>query len=163
MDTLQLAAAVGEQLRAHGWRLAVAESCTGGLLGHWITEIAGSSDYFLGGVIAYSNQAKEQLLGVRPSTLLQYGAVSEATAREMAAGVRQRFGADLALAVTGIAGPGGGTPEKPVGLVYIALDAPDRQICRRYVWQGDRAANKAHSAHAALVLLRDYLVQVDAP
>lgn len=157
MDTFRLAAAVGEQLRARGWHLAVAESCTGGLVGHWITEIAGSSDYFLGGVVAYSNQAKEQLLGVRPGTLLRHGAVSEATAREMAAGVRRLLGADVALAVTGIAGPGGGTPEKPVGLVYIALDAPDRQICRRYVWEGDRAANKARSAQAALALLRDYL------
>ncbi|MGC8880358.1 MAG: CinA family protein [Anaerolineae bacterium] len=160
MDTFQLATAVGEQLRARGWRLAVAESCTGGLVGHWITEVAGSSDYFLGGVIAYSNQAKEQLLGVHPSTLLQHGAVSEATAREMAAGVRRLLGADVALAVTGIAGPGGGTTEKPVGLVYIALDAPDHQTCRRHVWDGDRAANKAQSAHAALALLRDYLVHL---
>jgi PncC family amidohydrolase len=160
MDTFQLAAAVGEQLRARGWHLAVAESCTGGLVGHWITEVAGSSDYFLGGVVAYSNQAKAQLLGVRPGTLLQHGAVSEATAREMAAGVRRLLGADVALAVTGIAGPGGGTPEKPVGLVYIALDAPDRQICRRHVWKGDRAANKARSAQAALALLRDYLAHL---
>lgn len=160
MDSLQLATAVGEQLRARGWHLAVAESCTGGLVGHWITEIAGSSDYFLGGVIAYSNQAKEQLLGVHRGTLLQYGAVSEATAREMAAGVRKLLGADVALAVTGIAGPSGGTPEKPVGLVYIALDTPDRQICRCHIWDGDRAANKAHSAHAALALLHDYLVQL---
>lgn len=160
MDTLQLAAAIGEQLRTRGWRLALAESCTGGLVGHWITEIPGSSDYFLGGVIAYSNQAKEQLLGVHDSTLLQHGAVSEATAREMAAGVRRLLGADVALAVTGIAGPGGGTPDKPVGLVYVALDALGRQICRRHVWDGDRATNKAHSARAALLLLRDYLARL---
>ncbi len=160
MDMLQLATAIGEQLRARGWHLAVAESCTGGLVGHWITEIPGSSDYFLGGVIAYSNQAKEHLLGVHHSTLLQHGAVSEATAREMAAGVRKLLGADVSLAVTGIAGPGGSTPDKPVGLVYIALDAPDRQECHRYWWNDSRTANKAHSAHAALSLLYDYLTHL---
>jgi len=160
MDTLQIAAAIGEQLRARGWRLALAESCTGGLLGHLITEVPGSSDYFLGGVIAYSNQAKEQLLGVHHATLLQHGAVSEAAAREMAAGVRRLLGADVALAVTGIAGPGGGTPDKPVGLVYIALDAPGWQECRRHIWGDDRSANKAHSAYAALLLLQDYLARL---
>ncbi len=157
MDSAQLSAAIGDLLRTRRWTLALAESCTGGLLGHLITDVPGSSDYFLGGVIAYSNEAKEQLLGVRNATLLEHGAVSEATAREMAAGARRLLGAHVALAVTGIAGPGGGTPDKPVGLVYIALDAPDQQWCRRYVWRGDRAANKSSSARAALLLLYDYL------
>jgi PncC family amidohydrolase len=157
MSEAHLAKVVGELLRARGWRLAVAESCTGGLVGHLITDVAGSSDYFAGGVIAYSNEAKHELLGVRTQTLAQHGAVSDATAREMAAGARRLFGADVALSVTGIAGPGGGTPDKPVGLVYIALDAADRPVCRCYVWDGDRAANKMQSARAALELLGNWL------
>lgn len=157
MSDANLAREVGELLRARGWRLAVAESCTGGLVGHLITDVAGSSDYFAGGVIAYSNEAKMELLGVRAETLAQHGAVSEAAAREMAAGARRLLGADVALSVTGIAGPGGGTPEKPVGLVYIALDVTGGQVCRRYVWDGDRAANKVQSARAALELLGSWL------
>ena len=157
MEETDLATTIGDLLRARGWRLAVAESCTGGLLGHLITDVAGSSDYFVGGVIAYSNAAKMELLGVRPETLAQHGAVSAETAREMAAGVRRLLGADVALSVTGIAGPGGGTPDKPVGLVFIALDAVNGQVCRRFVWDGDRAANKAASAGAALTLLSQWL------
>jgi PncC family amidohydrolase len=157
MEETDLATTIGDLLRARGWRLGVAESCTGGLLGHLITDVAGSSDYFVGGVIAYSNAAKMELLGVRPETLAQHGAVSAETAREMAAGVRRRLGADVALSVTGIAGPGGGTPDKPVGLVFIALDAVNGQVCRRFVWDGDRAANKAASAGAALTLLSQWL------
>ncbi len=153
----ELSATVGELLRARRWTLAVAESCTGGLLGHLITDVAGSSDYFAGGVISYSNAAKEQLLGVQQQTLVDHGAVSEATAREMAHGGRQLLQADVALAVTGIAGPGGGTPEKPVGLVYVALDAGDGGACRRFVWNGSRKENKARSARAALDLLLDHL------
>ena len=154
---MPLTSVLGDLLRARGWRLAVAESCTGGLVGHLVTDVAGSSDYFVGGVIAYSNAAKMELLGVRPETLAQHGAVSEETAREMAVGVRRLLGADVALAVTGIAGPAGGTPDKPVGLVYIALDAVNGQVCRRFVWNGDRAANKAESARAALVMLSQWL------
>jgi PncC family amidohydrolase len=157
MSQNDLAMAVGDLLRARGWRLAVAESCTGGLVGHLITDVAGSSDYFAGGVIAYSNEAKQSLLGVRAETLAEHGAVSEATAREMAAGVRRLLQADVALSVTGIAGPGGGTPDKPVGLVYIALDAADAQLCRRYVWDGDRVENIFQSAQAALALLSEWL------
>ncbi|MCR4403934.1 MAG: CinA family protein [Candidatus Acetothermia bacterium] len=148
---------VGELLRARGLTLAVAESCTGGLLGHSLTNLPGSSDYFLGGVIAYSNRAKERLLGVRRETLESEGAVSELTAREMARGARRLFGSDLALATTGIAGPGGGTPEKPVGLVYVALAAPDKELCVRHIWQGDRLENKRRSAERALELLVEYL------
>lgn len=146
-------------MRARGLTLAVAESCTGGLLGHRLTNVAGASAYFLGGVLAYANAAKEQLLGVPAAVLAEHGAVSEATARAMARGARALLGADLALSVTGIAGPDGGTPEKPVGLTWIGLSAPDGDWARRYVWTGDRAGNKAQSAQAALELLGAYLTR----
>lgn len=148
---------IGELLRVQHLTLAIAESCTGGLLGDMLTNAPGSSDYFLGGVIAYSNRVKEQLLGVRSETLLREGAVSEATALEMARGARRLFGSDLALATTGIAGPGGGTEGKPVGLVYIALVAPDRELCERQIWSGDRLQNKRRSAERALALLEEQL------
>ncbi len=156
--SLELEAEVGELLRAKGLTLAVAESCTGGLLAHLITNVPGSSEYFRGGVVAYSNQAKEQLLGVRRETLEREGAVSAATAQEMARGVRERFGSDLALAITGIAGPGGGTPEKPVGLVYIALATADSVHVERHLWEGDRLRNKLRSARRALELLHEHLI-----
>ncbi|MGQ9477425.1 MAG: CinA family protein [Candidatus Bipolaricaulia bacterium] len=148
---------IGALLRERGLTLATAESCTGGLLGHMITNVPGSSDYFLGGVVAYSNAAKERLLGVRAETLAKEGAVSEAVALEMARGARRLFGADLALATTGIAGPGGGTEEKPVGLIYIALVTPDRELCERHIWSSDREGNKRRSAERALELLLGYL------
>ncbi len=148
---------IGGQLLQHGLTLVTAESCTGGLLSHRITNVSGSSDYYLGGVVSYSNELKEQLLGVRHDTLVAHGAVSEETAREMAQGARRHLGGDVALAVTGIAGPTGGTAEKPVGLVYIALAAPDAEVCERYVWQGDRLANKEQSAEAALRMLVSFL------
>jgi nicotinamide-nucleotide amidase len=148
---------IGELLQEQGLTLATAESCTGGLVAHRITNVSGSSAYFLGGLVTYSNEAKEALLGVRHETLLAHGAVSEETAREMARGVRRQMNANVAVSVTGIAGPTGGTPEKPVGLVYITLSAPDAEICQRYVWQGDRLANKEQSAEAALQLVLAYL------
>ncbi len=159
-ELLGLEAEIGELLRARGLTLAVAESCTGGLLGHLITNVPGSSDYFLGGVVTYSDRAKEKLLGVRRESLAEQGAVSEQVAREMARGARALFGADVALAITGIAGPGGATPGKPVGLVYIALAAADHEACERRLWEGgDRLRNKLHSARRALELLREYLEQ----
>jgi nicotinamide-nucleotide amidase len=148
---------VGVLLAEQGLTIATAESCTGGLLSHRITDVPGSSVYFLGGIVAYAYEAKETLLGVQHETLLARGAVSEDTAREMAQGARQRLGADVGLSVTGIAGPAGGMPGKPVGLTYIALSAPDAEYCQRHVWQGDRLANKEQSAEAALHLLMDYL------
>jgi PncC family amidohydrolase len=129
------------------------------LLGHRLTNVAGSSDYFVGGVIAYSYDAKERVLQVRHNTLYDYGAVSAQTAIEMARGVRRLFLTDVALSVTGIAGPSGGMPDKPVGLVYITLSARDREECRHFVWDSDRAGNKARSAEAALEMLADYLRQ----
>lgn len=136
--------------------LTVAESCTGGLLAHRITNVPGSSRYFLGGLVAYSDRIKEEHLGVRHETLLAHGAVSEETAREMARGARRRMSSDLAVSITGIAGPTGGTAEKPVGLVYIALAAADEEWCQRSIWQGDRLQNKAQSVEAALDLLLSY-------
>lgn len=148
---------VGELLRKHGWRLAVAESCTGGLVGHRITNVPGSSTYYMGSVTAYAYEAKVRLLGVRWDTLEKYGAVSRETVIEMAEGVRRALAADVAISVSGIAGPGGGTPEKPVGLIWIGLAAPDYRGAWSYLWSGDRIENKELSAEAALQLLVDYL------
>lgn len=150
---------VGHLLRERSLTLAVAESCTGGLLSHRITDVPGSSDYYLGSVIAYANAVKERLLGVPRSVLETCGAVSRETALAMAWGARRLLGADLSLSVTGIAGPGGGTPTKPVGLTYIALAAPDGEWVEEHRWTGDRPTNKAASASAALALLRWYLAR----
>lgn len=150
-------ALVGALLRAKKWTLATAESCTGGLVAHRITNVAGSSDYFPGGLVAYSNDAKERLLDVPTAVLIAYGAVSDPAARNMARGIRLVFKSTLGVAVTGIAGPGGGTAEKPVGLTYIALATPTGEWCERHVWTGDREAVKAQSAEAALRLIWRYL------
>ncbi len=161
METLTaLAAEVGACLLARGWTLATAESCTGGLVGHAITNVAGSSAYFLGGIIAYSNEAKRQLLGVPEALLAAYGAVSREVALAMARGARQAFGADVAISTTGIAGPSGGTAQKPVGTVYIAVSTPLGDLCRHNQWALDRLGNKLLSAEAGLRLL---LEQVAAP
>ena len=148
---------IGQLLTEQKLTIALAESCTGGLIAHRLTNVPGSSDYFIGGVVSYANEAKERVLGVSHQTLQEYGAVSEETAREMARGVRRLLQTDVALAVTGIAGPSGGTPGKPVGLTYIALAAEDLERCERYLWRGDRRANKEQSAEAALAMLREYL------
>jgi nicotinamide-nucleotide amidase len=148
---------VGRLLKERGLTLALSESCTGGLLGHRVTNVPGSSDYFRGSIVAYASDVKEKLLGVGEETLAAHGAVSEQTAREMARGARRAIEADVGVSITGIAGPTGGTPEKPVGLVYVGLAAPDGEWVERYVWEGDRWQNKARSAEAALDLLRRYL------
>lgn len=148
-----LAQVVGEALRAARLTLATAESCTGGLIGHLLTEIPGSSDYYLGGLVSYSDALKERELGVPSSVLEQHGAVSAQTAVAMAQGARLRYGTDVAIAVTGIAGPGGGSAAKPVGLTYVAVaDAAGHEV-QRHHWAGDRHANKVASADAALNLL----------
>jgi PncC family amidohydrolase len=157
MTDSQLENQVDKLLRSQGLSLSVAESCTGGLLEHRLTNTPGSSDYFIGGVVAYSYSAKERILNVSHNTLYDHGAVSEQTALEMARGARRLFGTDLAISVTGIAGPGGGTPDKPVGLVYIALSARNQEMCQQFVWEGDRERNKAYSAQAALEMLLAYL------
>jgi PncC family amidohydrolase len=148
---------VGKLLREKGLTLATAESCTGGLIGDRITDIPGSSDYYLGGVVAYAYEAKERLLGVRHETLTRCGAVSKETVLEMARGVRQALGAAISLSVSGIAGPGGGMPGKPVGLVWLGLAAPDGEWAWRCQFDGDRRQNKAASAEKGLQILVDYL------
>jgi len=148
-----LAAVVLDAARKRSLKLAVAESCTGGLLGERITNIPGSSDVFLGGVIAYHNDVKRAELGVSQPDLERHGAVSEEVVRQMAAGARGRFGADVSIAITGIAGPGGGTPEKPVGLVWIAVDGPETKA-RRFQLIGDRTEIRQRAAQAALEMLR---------
>ncbi|RLD00378.1 MAG: competence protein ComA [Chloroflexi bacterium] len=157
LDDTPLEIVVGRLLKQRGLTLALAESCTGGLVSHRVTNVPGSSAYYLGSVIAYSNEIKEWILQVRRDTLHRHGAVSEQAALEMAQGVRRTFHADVGLAVTGIAGPGGGTPEKPVGLIYISLAALDVERVERHVWNGDRQENKNLSAEAVLDLLRRYL------
>jgi len=147
----------GRLLRSRGLRLAVAESCTGGLIGHLITNVPGSSTYYLGSVTAYAYEAKVRLLGVRWETLEKYGAVSKETVLEMARGVRTALAADIGLSVSGIAGPGGGTPDKPVGLVWIGLSAEQVDEAWRNIWPGDRLQVKEQSAQAALQMLVDYL------
>lgn len=148
---------VGRLLAEQGLTIAVAESCTGGLIAHRLTNVPGSSAYFIGGVVAYANEVKEQVLGVSGETLSACGAISEETVREMARGARRLFDTDVAISATGIAGPTGGTPDKPVGLVYVALAAQDFERCEQHLWQGDRLENKRRTAEAALEMLRQYL------
>jgi PncC family amidohydrolase len=153
----QIEVKVGRLLREKKLTLAVAESCTGGLVGHLLTNVPGSSEYFLGGVVAYAYGAKERLLGVRHKTLYEFGAVSEQTAREMARGARREFSADIGLSVTGIAGPGGGMPEKPVGLAWAAVSARESDWEEMNIWESDREGNKMASAVGALTLLLQVL------
>lgn len=151
---VDLVEVVAGALRARGWRLAVAESCTGGLLAQRITSFAGSSDYYLGGVVAYADRAKEVLAGVPASLIAEHGSVSAAVARALAEGVRERLGAEAGVAITGVAGPGGGTPAKPVGTVFVAARTPDAGEVSELALPGDRAAIRERSAQAALDLLR---------
>ncbi len=148
---------VGKLLREKALTLSVAESCTGGLIGHRITNVPGSSDYFMGGVVVYSNAAKIRMLGVNPDTLNRFGAVSAETAREMAQGIRQYMDTDLGIAVTGIAGPSGGTKEKPVGTVFIGLSTAKEEFTRRYRFFGNREQIKLNTSMMALDWIRRYI------
>lgn len=154
---------IGSLLLEKGLKLVLAESCTGGLVSHRVTNVAGSSEYYLGSVTAYAYEVKEGVLGVRHETLQQYGAVSRQTVLEMAAGARKALNGGfpletiLGLSISGIAGPGGGTPDKPVGTAWIGMSAPDGEWAWRYAWKGDRVKNKEESAQAALQLIFDYL------
>lgn len=152
-----LASVVLDQCRAKQRTIAVAESCTGGMLGSRLTAIAGSSDVVVGGVIAYDNAVKERMLGVSAELLRAHGAVSEPVVRTMASGARERFGTSVAVGITGIAGPGGGTAEKPVGTVWIAADVEGAVLARRFNMIGDRDEVRRRSAQAALEMLRQTL------
>jgi nicotinamide-nucleotide amidase len=157
-DSDNLEAVTGRMLKKAGWSLATAESCTGGLVAHRLTNIPGSSDYYLGGVNCYSNQLKISLLGIPEPVIGKYGAVSPETAQAMAGGIRERTGAKVGMGVTGIAGPGGGSIEKPVGLVYLAVDIGGRTVVEKRIFPFDRIGNKEASAQALLVLLWKSLI-----
>jgi nicotinamide-nucleotide amidase len=149
---------LGRALLAAGMRVAVAESCTGGMVGALLTDLAGSSGYFVGGAIAYANEEKVRQLGVSSDTLAAHGAVSEETVAEMASGIRARTGADIGVAVSGIAGPGGGTAEKPVGTVWLAVDGPGTATRTfRMQWPGARDQVRTLAAWWALDLVRQQL------
>ena len=159
-DDNDVASRVVAALTQGGLTLAIAESCTGGLIGSLLTDVAGSSACFLGAIVPYSNASKEALLSVPKATMIEHGSVSAETALAMASGARQRFGSDIGVGVTGITGPGGGSAEKPVGLVHIAGIGPgDVVVQRRFVWDGGRLENKRHSALAALALVEELIVQ----
>jgi competence/damage-inducible protein CinA-like protein len=157
-DERPLAEIVLDLLRERGWTAATAESCTGGMVAGKLTDIPGSSDAFAGGAVVYSNELKMSLLGVPADLLEAHGAVSAEVAEAMAEGARERLGADVAVSVTGVAGPGGGTPEKPVGLVYIHVASPAGGEGRRMEWPGDRAVVRARATVGALQLLRAHVV-----
>ncbi|HKF84423.1 MAG TPA: CinA family protein [Candidatus Limnocylindrales bacterium] len=156
---VELAARLQARCIAAGVTVATAESCTGGLVAHVLTEVPGSSAYLRGGIVAYANDVKEALLGVPAATLEAHGAVSAQVAVAMAEGARDRLHAGLGVGVTGVAGPDGGTDDKPVGLVYVAVAGLGSPEVRRYVWPGDRAENKRDSARAAIEQL---LARVEA-
>ncbi len=148
---------VGKLLRLNKKTLAVAESCTGGLLGHRLTDVPGSSDYFLQGVVAYSNEAKIDLLGVSPALIEKHGAVSSQVAEAMARGIREKARASFGLALTGVAGPSGGTPKKPVGLVYVALSWDKGTEVVKNLFLGNREKIKFQSSQKALDMARRHL------
>jgi PncC family amidohydrolase len=153
----QIEIQLGQLLRERGLKLSTAESCTGGLVADRITDVPGSSEYFIGGIVAYAYEAKVALLEVSWETLHAYGAVSRETVLEMARGARKALGADIAVSVSGIAGPGGGLPDKPVGTTWFGLVTPAGEWARKFVWDGDRRRNKELSAEAALQFVLDYL------
>jgi nicotinamide-nucleotide amidase len=160
-DAETLEQVVGDRLRSAGKTISLAESCTGGLVSERLTEVPGSSDYFRGGIVPYSNEAKIELLGVDPRTLEAFGAVSEETAREMAEGARRRFATDFSISITGIAGPGGGTPDKPVGTVWLGLAERDRETeTKRLQVPGDRQTVRGWTCAASLEMLRVRLERI---
>ena len=162
-DLEALALKLGRALQVRGWRLATAESCTGGWIGKALTDVAGSSQWFDGGVVSYSNKAKMQLLGVPADVLRAHGAVAEETVRAMADGARQRFGADLAVAVSGIAGPGGGTDDKAVGTVHFAWASPNGVVAARRVFPGSRESVRRQAVAVALERLIDLVWNDERP
>jgi len=154
-DLVRLAGSVGRRLGDLGSTVSTAESCTGGLIGHLLTEISGSSAWYIGGAVVYSDRLKRQLVEVPAALIETHGAVSQEVAQAMAEGARRVFDSGFGVSVTGIAGPTGGTPTKPVGLVFVAVADAAGTAVERYLWAGDRSVNKRASAHAALRLLLD--------
>ena len=159
MEPHAAAQAVIDLCREREWTLATAESCTGGLVGAALTALAGASDVYVGGVVAYSNEVKRSQLGVATETLREHGAVSAETAVSMAAGARRALDADVGVSVTGVAGPEGGTAEKPVGLVFITVETPEDQSTERLQLDGDRNAIREGATRRALLLLERVLSQ----
>jgi len=157
MNSPTLEEQIAKILSERGQKVVFAESCTGGLIGHRITNLPGSSAYYLGSITAYAYEAKVKWLGVSWDTLEAHGAVSREVVLEMAKGVREALNADIGLSVSGIAGPGGGMPEKPVGTTWMGLASADGAWARHFCWDGDRLQNKAYSADAVLQMLLDYL------
>ncbi len=155
--TQSLETLLGQLLRERGLKLVTAESCTGGLIADRLTDVPGSSEYFLGGFVSYAYEAKVASLGVSWDTLHQFGAVSRETVLEMARGARIALSADIAVSVSGIAGPGGGLPEKPVGTTWIGLVTPEGESAQVFYWKGDRRENKEQSAEAAIKMALEYL------
>jgi len=151
---------VGNLLRQKGLTLGVVESATGGLISHLLTNIPGSSDYYQGSITSYSNEAKIRLVGVNADTIRQYGAVSHQVAEEMAQGGRKALAVDICIADTGVAGPGGATPNKPVGLFYLGLSHQAVTCSQKHLFHEDREQNKRDAAKAALTWLKEYLVNL---
>jgi nicotinamide-nucleotide amidase len=160
METNKLSQEIGELLKQKGLTLGVVESATGGLISHLITNIPGSSDYYKGSVTSYSNEIKMKVIGVKASTLEKRGAVSAQVAREMALGGRSLLAVDICIADTGIAGPGGATPGKTVGLFYLGLADKNVALSQRHKFYGDREQNKQSAAEAALSWLKEYLLEL---
>jgi nicotinamide-nucleotide amidase len=158
-DMDSLAQSIGKLLNEQHLTLGLAESCTGGMVASYVTDIAGASEYFEGAIVAYSNRVKEHILGVPAGTLQRHGAVSAETVVAMARGARKVLHVDVAVAITGIAGPSGGTLDKPVGLTYIGLCSARGELWRKYIWKGDRRHNREQAARAALELLKEHLEQ----
>jgi len=151
---------IGNLLRAKHLTLGTVESATGGLMSYLVTAIPGSSDYYMGSIISYSNGLEERLAGAEGATLKKEGAVSSAVAEEMAAGGRKAVGVDICLSDTGVAGPGGGTAEKPVGLFYIGMSHTGGTASRMHIFAGDREQNRRQAADAALLWLKEYLISL---
>ncbi|MFO7678113.1 MAG: CinA family protein [Thermoplasmatota archaeon] len=157
MTDYELIQTISHYLTKHNLTIATAESCTGGLLSHYLTDIPGSSDYFEQGIVSYSNRSKEEMLAIPHSIIKNYGAVSQEVAQAMAQGIKKIAHVDIGLSTTGIAGPGGGTKTKPVGLVYIAIATPKTTMVHHYQFKGDRLENKKQTCREALKLLQKVL------
>jgi nicotinamide-nucleotide amidase len=158
-DDEQLNETIGKQLREKGKTLSTAESCTGGYIAHLITLVPGSSEYFKGSIIAYANDTKESLLGVRHQSLIEFGAVSGQVVKEMAEGIRTKLNTDYAIATSGIAGPGGGTEEKPVGTTWIAIATREKTIAEHFLMGNHRERNISKTAASALNMLRKLMIE----